>query len=160
MTKLLIGLLGAGVIATAGYAAATSVDTDPARTVSLPGATTNDDTTTTADTTNAVTTGGVEDISGPCDEAEHRNDPRCTGTTTPAPAPAPGVTTGDDAPGDISGPCDEAEHRNDPRCTGGAAGDDRGGDDDRSGHGSGGGDDDRSGGDDGEDRSGSNSGKG
>ena len=46
ITKLLIGLLGAGVIATAGYAAATSVDTDPARTVSLPGATTNDDTTT------------------------------------------------------------------------------------------------------------------
>ena len=169
MTKLLIGLLVAGVIATAGYAAATSVDTDPARTVSLPGATTNDDTTTagttttgttTAATTNAVTTGGVEDISGPCDEAEHRNDPRCAGVTTPAPAPAPGVTTGDDAPGDISGPCDEAEHRNDPRCTGEAAGDDRGGDDDRSGHGSGGGDDDRSGGDDGEDRSGSNSGKG
>ena len=41
MTKLLIGLLGAGVIATGGYAAATSVDTDPARTVSLPGATTH-----------------------------------------------------------------------------------------------------------------------
>jgi hypothetical protein len=166
MTKLLISLLGAGVIATAGYAAATSVDTDPARTVSLPGATTNDDTatvgTTTGDTTNATTTGGVEDISGPCDEAEHRNDPRCTGVSTqaPAPAPAPGVTTGDDdGPGDISGPCDEAEHRNDPRCIGGAAGDDDGGDDDRSGHGSGG-DDDHSGGDDGEDRTGSNSGKG
>ena len=83
MTKLLIGLLGAGVIATAGYAAATSVDTDPARTVSLPGATTSDDTTTvgatTAATTNAPTTDGVEDISGPCDEAEHRNDPRCPG---------------------------------------------------------------------------------
>ena len=155
MTKLLIGLLGAGVIATAGYAAATSVDADPARTVSLPGATTSDDTTTagttTAATTNATTTGGVEDISGPCDEAEHRNDPRCTGGSTPAPAPAPGVTTGDDdGPGDISGPCDETEHRNDPRCTGGAAGD-HGVDDDRSGHGSGGDDDDRSG---------SNSGKG
>ena len=157
MTKLLIGLLGAGVIATAGYAAATSVDTDPARTVSLPGATTSDDTTTvgatTAATTNAPTTDGVEDISGPCDEAEHRNDPRCTGVSTPAPAQAPGVTTGDDdGPGDISGPCDEAEHHNDPRCTGGAAGDDHGADDDRSGHGSAG--------DDGEDRSGSNSGKG
>ena len=157
MTKLLIGLLGAGVIATAGYAAATSVDTDPARTVSLPGATTGDDTTTagttTADTTNAATTSGVDDISGPCDEAEHRNDPRCTGLSTTPPAPAPGVTTGDDdGAGDISGPCDEAEHRNDPRCTGAAAGDDRGDDDDRSGHGSGG--------DDGEDRSGSNSGKG
>ena len=155
MTKLLIGLLGAGVIATAGYAAATSVDTNPARTISLPGATTSDDSTTSA------TTEGIEDISGPCDEAEHRNDPRCAGVSTPAPAPAPGVTTGDDdGPGDISGPCDEAEHRNDPRCTGGAAADDRGADDggnddrggdDRSGHGSGGDDDDRSG---------SNSGKG
>jgi hypothetical protein len=54
--------------------------------------------------------GGV-DVSGPCDEAEHANDPRCGGTTAPAPAqPQGGV--------DISGPCDEAEHANDPRCTG------------------------------------------
>ena len=47
MTKLLIGLLGAGVIATGGYAAATGLETDPARTVSLPGATSTEDTTTT-----------------------------------------------------------------------------------------------------------------
>ena len=49
MTKLLIGLLGAGVIATGGYAAATSVDADPASTVSLPAATSSSG-TTTADT--------------------------------------------------------------------------------------------------------------
>ena len=48
MTKLLIGLLGAGVIATGGYAAATGLETDPVRTVSLPGATSTEDTTTTA----------------------------------------------------------------------------------------------------------------
>jgi hypothetical protein len=155
MTKLLIGLLGAGVIATGGYAAATGLETDPARTVSLPSATSTEDTTTTA-TSAATTTEDLNDVSGPCDEAEHRNDPRCTGASTLAPAPAPVVTTADDdEPGDISGPCDEAEHRNDPRCAGGAAGDDRGhddnrGDDDNSGRGSGGGDD----------RSGSNSGKG
>lgn len=71
MTKLLIGLLGAGVVATGGYAAASGLDADPARTVSLPAATSTDDTTTAATT--------VEDVSGPCDEAEHRNDPRCTG---------------------------------------------------------------------------------
>ena len=152
MTKLLIGLLGAGVIATAGYGAATGLETDPARTVSLPGATSTEDTTTSASTT-----GAVNDISGPCDEAEHRNDPRCTGASTPAPAPTTaGTTTADDGPGDISGPCDEAEHRNDPRCTGGAADD---GDDDHSGRGSGG-DDDNSGSGDDEDRSGSNSGNG
>jgi len=149
ITKLLISLLGAGVIATAGYAAASSVDANPARTVSLPGATTSDDTTNGTTTTAAATT----------DDVQHR-----PGTATPA--PAPGVTTADDdGPGDISGPCDEAEHRNDTSCTGVAttddgAADDRGADDraaddhggdDRSGHGSGAGD---------EDRSGSNSGKG
>jgi hypothetical protein len=96
------------------------------------------------------------DISGPCDEAEHANDPRCTGQAPATQAPA---ETGED----ISGPCDEAEHANDPRCTGapsgrvdnsgpgslnsgpgsvnsGHDGDDDGGDD-HSGHG-GGGDDD------------------
>jgi hypothetical protein len=109
ITKLLIGLFAAGVIATAGWAAATSVDTDPARTVSLPGA-------TTSATTAAATTDEAEDISGPCDEAEHRNDPRCTG----------GATADDRADED-------------------ARGDDARGGDDRSGHGPGGGDDDRSG---------------
>jgi hypothetical protein len=101
------------------------------------------------------------DISGPCDEAEHANDPRCAGQA-PAQnqAPAQGGV-------DISGPCDEAEHANDPRCTGAPTGrvdnsgpgsvnsgrdddadDDHGGED-RSGHGGGdadsGGDDDHSG---------------
>ncbi len=48
MNKLLIGLLGAGVIATGGYAAASGLDdTAPARTVSLPGATTDSTTGTT-----------------------------------------------------------------------------------------------------------------
>ena len=129
MTKLLIGLLGAGVIATGGYAAASGVDADPARTVSLPAATT--EATTATDT--------VEDVSGPCDEAEHRNDPRCTGASSPAapaPAAAAATTTADDRGDDNVGD----DHR----------GRDHDGDDD-SGHRSGGGDDDRSG---------SNSGKG
>lgn len=161
MNKVLIGLIGAGVIATGGYAAASGIDNAaPARTVSLSGATTTSTTTTTAAATtddivvgNAAATG--EDVSGPCDEAEHRNDPRCTGAAAPAPAQA--VTTADDdGPGDISGPCDEAEHANDQRCAGGAAADDDSGDDDRSGSGEGS-DDDGGGGDD---RSGSNSGKG
>ena len=81
MTKLLISLLGAGVLATAGWAAASGLDdSQPARTVSLPGATSTGGTTTTGTTTTGTTT--AEDISGPCDEAEHANDPRCTGSVT------------------------------------------------------------------------------
>jgi hypothetical protein len=85
---------------------------------------------------------GVADVSGPCDEAEHANDPRCMG----AQVPEDDVNNGDvedrnddDAAGeDISGPCDEAEHANDPRCTGGQVS----GDDDNSGPGDASDDDD------------------
>ena len=58
------------------------------------------------------------DISGPCDEAEHANDPGCNAQTPAAgddQVPAQGGV-------DISGPCDEAEHANDPRCTGAPTG--------------------------------------
>ena len=131
MRNLLIGLLGAGVLATAGYAAAAGLDdADPARTVSLPAATTGG--TTTVDTT--------------------------TLDTTTAASTTVGTTTTDEAE-DISGPCDEAEHENDPRGTGAVAADgdddDHADEDDRSGSRHGGEDD----GDD-EDRSGSNSGRG
>jgi hypothetical protein len=163
MSKLLIGLIGAGVIATSGYAAASGLESDPARTVSLPAATDTVGTTTSA----AATTDDANDVSGPCDEAEHANDPRCAGS--PAPAPVPSVATGDDdGPNDVSGPCDEAEHANDPRCAGGAAADEaEDGDDDRCGRGSdddGAGekhdDDEKHADADADDRSGSNSGKG
>ena len=66
----------------------------------------------TAPTGDVTTPAARDDVSGPCDEAEHANDPRCTGAT---------VRTEDRArePGeDVRGPCDEAEHANDPRCTG------------------------------------------
>lgn len=144
MTKLLMTLLGAGVLAVGGYAASSGLETDPARTASLPGATGTDE-TTTGTTTGATTAGAttVGDISGPCDEVENRGDARCAGAApAPALAPAGGTTT---AGGDISGPCDEAEHRGDARCTGAPAADDE--DDDHSGRGD-------------DDRSGSNSGKG
>jgi hypothetical protein len=121
---------------------------------------------TTSSTTTTTTTGTRGDVSGPCDEPEHANDPRCTGgAATTVPARGRDVRE----PGeDVRGPCDEPEHANDPRCTGAGGGDDRSGpggggddrDDDRSGPGRGG--DDR--GDDSDDRdddrSGSNSGPG
>ena len=74
--------------------------------------------------------------------------------------PAPVATT--PAAVDVSGPCDEAEHATDPRCTGAGAAetddDDRAEPDDRGGHQGRGGDDRH--GDDHDDRSGSNSGRG
>jgi len=90
--KIVIGLLAAAILGTGGFAFAAGVDdTQPARTVSVPGTTTA--VTTAAATTDdivignapaATTTANGEDISGPCDEAEHANDPRCTGATTTA----------------------------------------------------------------------------
>jgi hypothetical protein len=101
------------------------------------------------------------DISGPCDEAEHANDPECTGVIVPTddvtPTPDDDRRFDDDGVGDISGPCDEAEHANVSECTGAAVDDDSSGpgpgdegrDDDNSGPGDG--DDDNSGPGDGDD---------
>ncbi|HET8820347.1 MAG TPA: hypothetical protein VFM57_02295 [Thermoleophilaceae bacterium] len=136
----LIGILAAVAVASQGAE-------DPAGAGTTTAETTTDRTTTVEDNPERVGDddgrAGI-DISGPCDEAEHANDPRCTGQAPAAgsQAPAAGV--------DISGPCDEAEHANDPRCAGAAVGDDDrhgDGDDDNSGPGSassgpGGGDDD------------------
>lgn len=75
MRNTLLALLGVGVLALSGYAAASTLDgAAPARTVSLPGVTTGE--TTTGVTT---TTGEADDVSGPCDEAEHGDDSRCAG---------------------------------------------------------------------------------
>ena len=156
LNKVLIGLIGAGVIATGGYAAATGLDDSvPARTVSLPGATPNDSTTTGSTTTGGTTTNSTTTAAATTDDIVVGN------------APAAGVAgaTGED----ISGPCDEPEHANDSRCTG-AGGttadhdeDDRSGSDQDSGDDRDDSDDDSDGDsedDDDDDRSGSNSGKG
>jgi hypothetical protein len=145
MTKLLLAVLSAAVLGAGGIAAATGLGGfEPAPVVSLPAAST----TTTGTTTTNDDAAETEDVRGPCDEAEHRNDPRCAGT-------AARTTVRDDDDNaaeaeDVRGPCDEAEHANDPRCTGAAP------DDDNSGPGTGTTDDNHT--DD--DRSGSNSGKG
>ena len=69
-----------------------------------------------------------EDVRGPCDEAEHANDPRCTGAVTAPPAADDDVA--DDRVDDNSGPgSSNSGHR---------GGEDDGG---HSGHGRHGGDD-------------------
>jgi hypothetical protein len=119
-------------------------------------------TSTATQGTGTTTNDGGTDISGPCDEAEHADDPRCAGGARDDDRDDRGrdhpeddrvSKADDDAFGeDVSGPCDEAEHADDPRCTGAApmddddhgfgddhGSDDHGGDDDSRGHG---GDDD------------------
>jgi hypothetical protein len=80
-----------------------------------------------------------EDVRGPCDEAEHANDPSCTGVAPAAGNDDNGAddrgnddSSGDSSgPGPNSGPSDSSGH--------GGGNDD---DDDDSGHGGGGGHDD------------------
>jgi hypothetical protein len=81
MSKLVIGL-SALVLLAAGGALAGGALTD---------STSEFDTTTTSDTTTqgtndtttlGTTTNEAEDVRGPCDEAEHANDPQCTATAT------------------------------------------------------------------------------
>ena len=127
--KLMIGLLAAAIIGTGGFAFAAGLDdTQSARTVSLPGLSTSDDTTTAETTieddvlgtvpatTATTTTTDRLDISGPCDEAEHANDPRCTGAVDDdddRDDDNSGPGSGDDDDGDRSGPNRGSDHDND-----------------------------------------------
>jgi hypothetical protein len=127
MTK--IAIIVGGVVLMAGVALAGtltslgSADNNPAgQTISPPAATTNsvtlDDRAQENELRGRENEAG-EDLRGPCDEAEHANDPRCTG------AAAPRLDDNGDDAGD--------DHSNRGRS---------GGDDDSSGHGGHGGDDD------------------
>ncbi len=77
--------------------------------------------------TDNTTDNSVDDISGPCDEAEHANDPRCTGAAADS----------DDNSGPGRGDDDDDDDDDDDHSGHGGGDDD---DDDNSGHG--GGDDD------------------
>jgi hypothetical protein len=130
--KIVIGLLAAAILGTGGFAfAAGADDAQPARTVSVPGTTTA--VTSAATTTDDIVIGNApaattptngEDISGPCDEAEHANDPRCTGAGT----------TADDGDDDNSGPGSGGDDDSDDNSGHGSGHDSN---DDSSGHGSG-----------------------
>ena len=138
MTKLVPTLLVVVALVAGGVAAAQlTAGDDPEPRLSLasasvPGTTTAETTGTTETngTTGVTTTAAstLEDVSGPCDEAEHANDPRCTGAATT-------TTRGDD---------DRGDHDRRGSNSGPGGGDDDDHDDDRSGSnsGHGGGDDD------------------
>ena len=119
MSKLVIGLAAFVLLAAGGALAGGALN-----------GSSSDDTVTTATTDEAhpIPTGTTtrtetrEDVRGPCDEAEHANDPRCAG-------------------GAVVRPNDEEDRADDDDRA-----EDRGDDDDRSGPNRGhGGDDDRSG---------------
>jgi hypothetical protein len=130
MAKLIPTLLGVFAITAAaiGVGLLMQPSSEPATAVSF-STTTNDDATTAAATAGRE---AGEDVSGPCDEAEHANDPRCTGA----------ATTTDDR-GRDDGATDDRSGSDSGR---GGGDDDSGGDDrsgSNSGHGgSGSGDDD------------------
>ena len=131
MTKILIGMLSLALVGTAGLVAA--VDgfggSDPLPSVSLATvADTSATAGTTTDVTTGATTGANEDISGPCDEAEHANDPRCTGGAVAG----DDDDRGDDDRGGNSGPGSAGD---DDHSGSGHGGDDYGRED-NSGHGS------------------------
>ena len=62
---------------------------------------------TSPTTPGTVGTGG--DFSGPCDEAEHANDPRCTGAA-PVDNRGPGSASGDDNSGPGNGDGDDSSN--------------------------------------------------
>ena len=139
MTKLVPILLVAVALVAGGVAAAQlTAGEEPEPRLSLASATVPG---TTAETTGTTGTTG-EDVSGPCDAAEHANDPRCTGAATT-------TTRGEDDRG--------ADDRGGSNSGPGGGGDDDNHADDRGGSNSGSGSGDDDGGDD---RGGSNSGHG
>ena len=81
MTIKLIGASALTALALAGAVLGSGGSGSDDAASATTGRTTISTTTGTTTRTTAGTTTGraVEDISGPCDEAEHRNDPRCTG---------------------------------------------------------------------------------
>ena len=130
LIPLLLGivLVGAGIGAVQLISPGLDADASPSGSVA--GTTTSQtvedrpETTTTVETVRRTTT--AVDVSGPCDEAEHANDPRCTG--------GPQAAADDDRRG--RGGDDDRDDRS-GRGRGGSDNDDDSDDDDRSGSNSG-----------------------
>ena len=111
LNKVILALAVVLAIGVGVAVAAAITSTSSAGTRTTDGATPIGGTSSTLEDSTAPAQTGTGDVSGPCDEAEHANDPQCSGAQT--------TEDNDDVAGvDMSGPCDEAEHADDPRCTG------------------------------------------
>jgi hypothetical protein len=84
LITLTLAVLMVGLFAAVVFAAVEAGD-DPSSTVGTTETSPTTDTTDTTETetTPTTTTEAPDDISGPCDEAEHSGDPRCTGGPVP-----------------------------------------------------------------------------
>src|SRR5262249_7414062 len=98
MSKTLVAVLVGLLVGGAAYVMAAPADNNPPAT-----------STQAADTTS--TPGTTVDVSGPCDEAEHANDPRCAGAQRPEDNNGQTTTTGD-RPGHDVGDDNPGEHGN------------------------------------------------
>jgi hypothetical protein len=127
-TALKLMLLPALVVAfSVGVALAATGGSDDGEPAPLPASSpTTIESGTTSTERGTTTVEDPGDISGPCDEAEHANDPRCTGGT-PVGSSGPGPGRDDDRSGpsgpDNSGPGSDSSGP-------GSGGDDDHGDDD------------------------------
>jgi hypothetical protein len=132
-TALKLLLLPALVVAfSVGVALAASTGSDDGGPAPLPASSsTTVDSGTTSTERGTTTVEDGNDISGPCDEAEHANDPRCTGGA-PVGSSGPGPGRDDDRGGDDrSGPSgpDNSGPGSDSSGSGSGGDDDDGGDD-------------------------------
>jgi hypothetical protein len=131
-TALKLMLLPALVVAfSVGVALAATGGSDDGEPAPLPASSSTTIESGTTSTERGTTT--VEDpgdISGPCDEAEHANDPRCTGGT-PVGSSGPGPGRDDDRGDDRSGPSgpDNSGPGSDSSGPGSGGGGDHGDDD-------------------------------
>ena len=83
LNKVIVALavvlaIGVGVAVAAAITSTSSAGT----TGTTDGATTIGGTTSTLEDSTAPAQTGTGDVSGPCDEAEHADDPRCSGVQT------------------------------------------------------------------------------
>jgi hypothetical protein len=125
MSKLLIAILGVALMIPAGWALAGSLGDDRDELAFTAGTTTTRGTTTDGDRRaghgdrgrrqqgrragtrredRARVREAGEDVRGPCDEAENRNDPRCTGAAGRDDHSGPGRGGNDGSDDDNSGP--------------------------------------------------------